>query len=82
MSKEGIYFDLSFEHDSKTGRAHIPFALSTDTITTLLDIVNVPIWEKVNGQYIRLEVSDDTENPEMIRIGNIIHEQWFDLKTE
>jgi hypothetical protein len=56
--------------------------LSIETIKALLDLTGVKCWEVLKGQYVRIEVEDGVEEPQMIRIGNIVRDQWIDLRKE
>lgn len=47
-----------------------------------MDLTGVKCWEVLQGQYVRIEIEDGVEEPQMIRIGNIVRDQWIDLRKE
>ena len=82
ISRGEISLDFGFEHEGQNGRAYLPLPLSIETIKALLDLTGVKCWEVLKGQYVRIEVEDGVEDPQMIRIGNIVRDQWIDLRKE
>lgn len=82
ISRGAISLDFTFEYEGQNGRAYLPLPLSVEMIKTLLDLTGIKCWEVLKGQYVRIEVEDGVEEPKMIRVGNIIRDQWIDLRKE
>ena len=82
ISRGEISLDFGFEYEGQNGRAYLPLPLSIETIKALLDLTGVKCWEVLKGQYVRIEVEDGVEDPQMIRIGNIVRDQWIDLRKK
>lgn len=82
ISRGEISLDFSFEYEGQNGRAYLPLPLSIETIRALLDLTGVKCWEVLKGQYVRIEIEDEVEDPQMLRIGNIVRDQWIDLHKE
>lgn len=47
----------------------------------LLDAVGQCRWEDLKGTTIRVELTNDLLNGQIIRIGHIIEDKWFDPKA-
>lgn len=43
-----------------------------------MSLVGVKAWETLRGQYVRIESGEDYK---MIRIGNIVRDQWINLSN-
>lgn len=82
ISRGAISLDFGFEYEGQNGRAYLPLPLSIEMIKALLDLTGVKCWEVLKGQYVRIEVEDGVEEPRMIRVGNILRDQWIDLRKE
>ncbi len=47
-----------------------------------MDLTGVKAWEFVRGQFVRIEIEAEGEEQQLTRIGNIVRDQWIDLKKE
>jgi hypothetical protein len=49
-----------------------------------MDLTGVKAWEFIRGQFVRIEIEIEAEGEEqqLTRIGNIVRDQWIDLKKE
>ena len=52
---------------------------SMEVISKILEVVGVDKWEDLPGQYIRFE--DNGWGSTVTKIGNIIDNKWFDIKS-
>ncbi len=82
ISRGSISLDFSFEYEGQEARAYLPLPLSIDTLKTLMDLTGVKAWEYVRGQFVRIEIEAEGEEQQLTRIGNIVRDQWIDLKKE
>lgn len=53
-------------------------AESMEAISKVLEVVDVDKWENLPGKYIRFE--DNGRGSTVSKIGNIIKDNWFDLR--
>ena len=65
------------EFDSAT-QTRVFRAESMEAISKVLKVVGVDEWEDLPGKYIRFE--DNGLGSTVTKIGNIIKNEWFDLK--
>lgn len=65
---------LSYTKDNKM---HFD-ARNSEAICKILDVVGVDSWEKLKGEYIRVEVNG--WGSEIYTIGNLMKDEWFNLK--
>lgn len=84
ISRGSISLDFSFEYEGQEARAYLPLPLSIDTLRALMDLTGVKAWEFIRGQFVRIEIEIEAEGEEqqLTRIGNIVRDQWIDLKKE
>lgn len=82
ISRGSISLDFSFEYEGHEARAYLPLPLSIDTLRALMDLTGVKAWEYVRGQFVRIEIVAEGEEQQLTRIGNIVRDQWIDLKKE
>ena len=52
--------------------------LTTETISSILKIINVDKWEDLIGEAIRVSLSD-RPNPTIVGIGNFLEDKWYFL---
>lgn len=62
---------------TKDGKTHYD-AKTSEAICRVLKVVGVDSWEKLRGQYIRVEY--DRLSSGVCRIGNLMKDEWFNLK--
>lgn len=82
ISRGSISLDFSFEYEGQEARAYLPLPLSIDTLRAVMDLTGVKAWEYVRGQFVRIEIVAEGEEQQLTRIGNIVRDQWIDLKKE
>lgn len=84
ISRGSISLDFSFEYEGQEARAYLPLPLSIDTLRALMDLTSVKAWEYVKGQFVRIEIvaEGEEQQQQLTRIGNIVRDQWIDLKKE
>lgn len=82
LSRGSISLDFSFEYEGQEARAYLPLPLSIDTLRAVMDLTGVKAWEYVRGQFVRIEIVAEGEEQQLTRIGNIVRDQWIDLKKE
>ena len=82
ISRGSVSLDFGFEYEGQEARAYLPLPLSIDTLRALMDLTGVKAWEFVKGQFVRIEVTTEGEEQQLTRIGNIVRDQWIDLKKE
>ena len=82
ISRGSISLDFSFEYEGQEARAYLPLPLSIDTLRAVMDLTSVKAWEYVRGQFVRIEIVAEGEEQQLTRIGNIVRDQWIDLKKE
>lgn len=82
ISRGSISLDFSFEYEGQEARAYLPLPLSIDTLRAVMDLTSVKAWEYVRGQFVRIEIVTEGEEQQLTRIGNIVRDQWIDLKKE
>lgn len=82
ISRGSISLDFSFEYEGQEARAYLPLPLSIDTLRALMDLTGVKAWEFIRGQFVRIEIEAEGEEQQLTRIGNIVRDQWIDLKKE
>lgn len=71
----GGYCLDSYDKETKT---RVFRAESMESVSKLLEVVGVDKWEDLPGKYIRFE--DSGWGSTVTKIGNIIKDDWFDLK--
>lgn len=62
---------------TENGKAHYD-AKNSEAICRVLDVVGVDSWEKLKGQYIRVE--DNGWGRGIHTIGNLMKDEWFNLE--
>lgn len=62
-----------------TTKTRVFRAESMEVISKILEVVGVDKWEDLPGKYIRFE--DNNWGSTITKIGNIIDDKWFDIKT-
>lgn len=62
---------------TKDGETHYE-AKNSEAICRILKVVGVDSWEKLKGEYIRVEVNG--WGSEIYTIGNLMKDEWFNLK--
>ena len=82
ISRGEISLRFNFEYEGQNGGAYLPLPLSVENIRAVMDLTGAKCWEVLKGQYVRIEIEDGVEEPQMIRIGNIVRDQWIDLHKE
>lgn len=82
ISRGSISLDFSFEYEGQEARAYLPLPLSIDTLRAVMDLTGVKAWEYIRGQFVRIEIAAEGEEQQLTRIGNIVRDQWIDLKKE
>lgn len=61
---------------TENGKVHYE-AKNSEAICRVLDVVGVDSWEKLKGQYIRVEKNG---RGGIHTIGNLMKDEWFNLK--
>lgn len=79
ISRGSISIEFSFKYNDQQGHGDILLPLSVETIRSLLDLTGIKCWEVLRGQFIRIDVDDQSDDWEILRIGNIIKDMWIDL---
>lgn len=72
----GGYCLDNFDSTTKT---RVFRAESMEVISKILEVVGVDKWEDLPGKYIRFE--DNNWGSTITKIGNIIDDKWFDIKS-
>lgn len=62
---------------TENGKAHYE-AKNSEAICRILKVVGVDSWEKLKGQYIRVE--ENGWGSGIHTIGNLMKDEWFNLK--
>lgn len=60
-------------------KARVGYGHGYQAIRRVLEIVGVDTWEKLRGQYCRID--DDGPGARVSKIGNLMKDEWFDLAT-
>lgn len=69
------------ENKQEIATGVIPFSLSTEVITTLLQVAGAQSWEEMAGKYIRVIMETDGDNAFQVKqIGNIMFDNWISVK--
>ena len=82
IARGSISIEFGFEYNGKQGRGNIPLPLSVETIRSLLDLTGIKCWEVLKGQFIRIDVDDQSEEWEILRIGNIVSDMWLTISKK
>ena len=77
----GLYVDTSAGWSTGIGMFDLHGCNnSAGLIKDILNLVGVTRWSDLAGKYIRID-DNNTRNSSITRIGNIISEDWIDLRA-
>lgn len=76
-----LYVDTSAGWSTGIGMFDLHGCRNIDALLKdILNLAGATRWSDLNGKYIRID-DNDTRNSSITRIGNILNEEWIDLRS-